>query len=379
MNAPKEPQTEPDPAAPPGAAPAAATTADAVAADISPRARQILKALVDRYISDGQPVGSRTLSRAPGIDVGPASIRNVMGDLEAMGLLRSPHTSAGRVPTSAAFRLFVDTLLDVREPDGSAVARLRTLLDPALDDGALVRLATNYLSGFTCMAGVVTVPRRDERPLTHVEFLPLSDRRVLAVTIGDGDEVQNRIVHVERDYSKQELSEFAARLNAEFLGRPLDAVRDLLHADLERAREAANRTMEQMIELAGRVLDGVHDGAGADDACVHVSGETNLMAHEDLSDVSTLRALFDAFETKRDLYSLLERCLSADGVQIFIGRESGYAPFGDCSLVTAPYEVDGAVVGMLGVVGPKRMAYGDVIPVVDVASRLLGAALARRH
>ena len=381
MNAPKESQTTSDPArASSGASAGGPVDATGPApADISPRARQILKALVDRYISDGQPVGSRTLSRTPGIDVGPASIRNVMGDLEAMGLLRSPHTSAGRVPTSAAFRLFVDTLLDVREPDGSAVARLRTLLDPALDDGALVRLATNYLSGFTCMAGVVTVPRRDERPLRHVEFLPLSDRRVLAVTIGDGDEVQNRIVHVERDYSKQELSEFAARLNAEFLGRPLEAVRDLLHADLERAREAANRTMEQMIELAGRVLDGVGNGAGADAACMHVSGETNLMAHEDLSDVSTLRALFDAFETKRDLYSLLERCLSADGVQIFIGRESGYAPFGDCSLVTAPYEVDGAVVGMLGVVGPKRMAYGDVIPVVDVASRLLGAALARRH
>ena len=374
MNAPKEPQSPPDPAAPPGAGPA-----PGVAADISPRARQILKALVDRYIADGQPVGSRTLSQAPGIDVGPASVRNVMGDLEAMGLLRSPHTSAGRVPTSAAFRLFVDTLLDVREPDGSTVARLRTLLDPALDDGALVRLATNYLSGFTCMAGVVTVPRRDERPLRHVEFLPLSDRRVLAVTIGDGDEVQNRIVHVERDYTKAELSEFAARLNAEFLGRPLEAVRDLLRADLERARDAANRTMQQMIELAGRVLDGVDETGDADGACVHVSGETNLLSHADLSDVSTLRGLFDAFETKRDLYSLLERCLSADGVQIFIGRESGYAPFGDCSLVTAPYEVDGAVVGMLGVVGPKRMAYGDVIPVVDVASRLLGAALARRH
>ena len=365
MNAPNEPPSE-EGAAPP---------------EISPRARQILKALVDRYISDGQPVGSRTLSRAPGIDVGPASIRNVMGDLEEMGLLRSPHTSAGRVPTSAAFRLFVDTLLDVRAPDGADVQRLRSLLDPALDDGALVRLASSYLSGFTSMAGMVTVPRRDDRPLRHVEFLPLSDRRVLAVTIGDGDEVQNRIVHVERDYTKEELGEFAARLNAEFLGRPLEQVRDLLRSDLERAREAANRTMQQMIELAGRVLDDVaaNEEASSADAPMHVSGETNLMAHEDLSDVSTLRGLFDAFEHKRELYSLLERCLSGQGVQIFIGRESGYAPLGDCSLVTAPYEVDGAVVGMLGVVGPKRMAYGEIIPAVDVTSRLLGAALGRRH
>ena len=357
----------------PGAAPDAP--------EISPRARLVLKALVDRYIEDGQPVGSLTLSRAPGIDVGPASIRNVMGDLEAMGLLRSPHTSAGRVPTSAAFRLFVDTLVDVREPDAGTVERLRTVLDPALDDTALVRVATDCLSGFTRMAGMVTVARRDERPVRHVEFLPLSDRRVLAVTIGEGDEVRNRVVHVERDYTKAELGDFAARLNAELRGRSLDEARDILRADLERAREAANRTMAQMIELAGRVLDDAAegDGAGADAARVHVSGETNLMAHADLSDVNTLRGLFDAFESKRELYSLLERCLSADGVQIFIGRESGYAPFGDCSLVTAPYEVDGAVLGTLGVVGPKRMAYADVIPVVGVASRLLGAALERRH
>ena len=217
--------------------------------------------------------------------------------------------------------------------------------------------------------------------MRHVEFLPLSDRRVLAVTIGEGDEVRNRVVHVERDYTKAELGDFAARLNAELRGRSLDEARDILRADLERAREAANRTMQQMIELAGRVLEDVAGGGDRDDDAgrMHVCGETRLMGHEDLSDVSTLKGLFDAFEERRELYSLLERCLSADGVQIFIGRESGYAPLGDCSLVTAPYEVDGAVVGTLGVVGPKRMAYGDVIPVVEVASRLLGAALERRH
>lgn len=344
------------------------------------RARRVLKALVDQYIANGQPVGSRTLSLAPGIDIGPASVRSVMGDLEAMGLLRSPHTSAGRVPTSAAFRLFVDTLLEVRAPDSGSIERLRAVLAPSLGDGALARAATDHLSGFTRMAGMVTVPRADDKPLRRVEFLPLSDRRVLAVTIGDGDDVQNRIVHVERDYTKEELSEFAARLNAEFLGRPLHEVRDLLRADLERAREAANRSMQQMIELAGHVFDGVaaDDAAAASDVGMHVSGELNLMFHEDLSDVPKLRALFDAFAQKRDICSLLERCLSGTGVQIFIGRESGYAPLGDCSLITAPYEVDGAVVGMLGVVGPKRMAYGDVISAVDITSRLLGAALDRR-
>ncbi len=351
------------------------------ASAISERARRVLKALVDQYIEHGQPVGSRTISLAPGIDIGAASVRNVMGDLEEMGLLRSPHTSAGRVPTSAALRLFVDTLLEVRVPDSGSVERLRSALDPALGDAGLVRAATDYLSDFTRMAGMITVPRADDKPLRRVEFLPLSDRRVLAVTIGDGDDVQNRIVHVERDYSKEELSEFAARLNSEFLGRPLPEVRDLLRADLERAREAANRTMQQMIELAGRVLDGVAadgEAAAEDGARMLVSGERNLMSHSDLSDIDTLRDLFEAFEQKRDIYSLLERCVDGTGVQIFIGRESGYAPLGDCSLVTATYEVDGAVVGTLGVVGPKRMAYGDVIPAVDMTSRLLGAALDRR-
>lgn len=350
---------------------------DPSSGEISEREQHILKVLVDQYIASGTPVGSRTLSRLPGIDISAASVRNVMGDLEAMGLLRSPHTSAGRVPTSRAFRLFVDRLLEVSPPDEGAVAGLRSLLDPSLSDGALVKLATTYISGFTRMAGMVTVPRRDDKPMRHVEFLPLSDRRVLAVIIIDDDEVQNRIVPVERDYSKDELAQFARLLNEEFLGRPLGEVRERLKRDLERARQDMSVTMQLTIDLAGKVFDDGEGRARDDDDCMMVAGETNLMTHAEFADVDKLRELFDAFQQKRDIYSLLERCAGADGVQIFIGRESGYDPLGDCSLVTAPYDIDGRSLGVIAVIGPKRMAYADVIPAVDVTSRLLGAALKR--
>ncbi len=339
--------------------------------DFTEREQHILKVLVDQYIQQGSPVGSRTLSRLPGIDISAASVRNVMGDLEQMGLLKSPHTSAGRVPTSAAFRVFVDTLLEVQPPDEIMVEHIRGLLDPSLSDQALIQNASSYLSGFTHMAGMVTVPRREDKPMQQVEFLPLSDQRVLAILIINDDEVQNRIIHVERDYSKEELAEFSRLLNAEYLGKPLAEVRDQLRQDLQSTRADMSHTMQLMIDIAGQVFD----EDVTDDEEMVVAGETNLMAHADLSDMSKLRDLFDAFQQKRDIFHLLERCVSAEGVQIFIGRESGYDALGDCSLVTAPYDINGKVLGVLGVVGPKRMSYAEVIPVVDVTSKLLSAAL----
>ncbi len=341
--------------------------------EFTEREQHILKLLVDHYIAEGTPVGSRTLSRLPGIDISAASVRNVMGDLEHMGLLKSPHTSAGRVPTSAAFRVFVDNLLEVRPPDENTVDHIRALLDPSLNDQALVKVASNYLSGFTKMAGMVTVPRRDEKPLQQVEFLPLSDRRVLVVLIISDSEVQNRIIHVERDYSQDELSEFARELNAEYLGRPLVEARDKLRRDLEKTRKDMSQSMGRMIDVAGQVFGS--DEAEEEKESMLLAGETNLMDHADFDDVSKLRDLFDAFSQKRDIFHLLERSVSADGVQIFIGRESGYDALGDCSVVTAPYEINGKLLGVLGVVGPKRMSYAQVIPVVDVTSKLLSAAL----
>lgn len=341
--------------------------------EFTEREQHILKLLVDHYIEEGTPVGSRTLSRLPGIDISAASVRNVMGDLEHMGLLKSPHTSAGRIPTSAAFRVFVDNLLEVRPPDENTVDNIRTLLDPSLSDQALVKVASNYLSGFTKMAGMVTVPRREEKPLQQVEFLPLSDKRVLVILIISDTEVQNRIIHVEREYTQDELSEFARELNTEYLGRPLVEVRDRLRRDLESTRKNMSQSMQRMIDVAGQVF-GPDDVDEEADSMV-LAGETNLMDHADLGDVSKLRDLFDAFSQKRDIFHLLERSVSAEGVQIFIGRESGYDALGNCSVVTAPYEINGKLLGVLGVVGPKRMSYAQVIPVVDVTSKLLSAAL----
>lgn len=207
--------------------------------------------------------------------------------------------------------------------------------------------------------------------MQQVEFLPLSDQRVLAILIINDDEVQNRIIHVERDYTKEELAEFSRLLNAEYLGKPLAEVRDQLRQDLQSTRADMSHTMQLMIDIAGQVFD----EDVTDEEEMVVAGETNLMAHADLSDMSKLRDLFDAFQQKRDIFHLLERCVSAEGVQIFIGRESGYDALGDCSLVTAPYDINGKVLGVLGVVGPKRMSYAEVIPVVDVTSKLLSAAL----
>jgi len=305
--------------------------------EFSEREQHILKLLVDHYIAEGQPVGSRTLSRMPGIDISAASVRNVMGDLEQMGLLKSPHTSAGRIP--------------------------------------LVKTASSYLSGFTRMAGMVTVPKHEGKALQQVEFLPLSDQRILAILIMNDSEVQNRIIRVDRDYQKDELEAFSRQLNAEYLGKSLQEVRDLLREELQHSRDAMSKSMQFMIDVAGEVFV---DSDQEQDENMIVAGETNLMRHADLSNMETLKELFDAFHSKRDIYHLLEQCLSADGVQIFIGRESGYDALGECSLVTAPYETDGKVLGVLGVVGPKRMAYDQVIPVVDIASKLLSAALNSR-
>ncbi len=340
---------------------------------LNERAQQILRALVEQYIRDGQPVGSRTLSRLPGVGVSPATIRNVMCDLEEMGLLASPHTSAGRIPTAQAYRLFVDSMLEVKPLDSTEVASLRHQLAPDRPEDALIRSASSYLSQITRMAGLVTVPRRESTRLRQIEFLPLSDNRVLVILVTNEHEVQNRVLRVDREYSQDELQRAANYINQTFGGSDLGDIRDAVRGELERARNDMDTQMQAMIDVAGKVFE--RDEDGDEDAFV-VAGETNLMSFSELSDVDRLRQLFEAFNQKRDVYHLLERCLNADGVQIFIGQESGHDVFDECSVVTAPYRSEeGEVIGVLGVIGPKRMAYERVIPVVDLTSRLLGAAL----
>ncbi|HEX7030329.1 MAG TPA: heat-inducible transcriptional repressor HrcA [Gammaproteobacteria bacterium] len=342
---------------------------------LSDRARQLLTTLVERYIRDGEPVGSRTLSRDSGLDLSPATIRNIMADLEELGMVRSPHTSAGRVPTARGYRLFVDALLTVKPLDGREVARLqRELLEkmePARGDSqSLMTTTSSLLSGVTQMAGLVTIPKRDFGAWRQVEFLPLSDNRVLAILVVNEREVQNRILELDRAYSQSELQQFANYLNTHFAGRDVGQIRASLLKELRNTRESMNDMMAAAITMAEQMFE----RAPPDEDYV-LAGETHLMEFAELSNVDKLRQLFEAFNKKREILHLLDQCVAADGVQIFIGEESGYQVLDECSVVTAPYRVNEELVGVLGVIGPTRMAYERVIPIVDMTAKLLSAAL----
>ncbi|HET7674701.1 MAG TPA: heat-inducible transcriptional repressor HrcA [Gammaproteobacteria bacterium] len=339
----------------------------------SERAQHLLRALVERYIRDGQPVGSRMLSRESGMDISPATVRNVMADLEEMGFVSSPHTSAGRVPTVKGYRFFVDTLLEVHPPSDEEITQLRDRL-LADDDSPQVLLTStsNLLSGITRMTGIVTLPRHENLSWRQIEFLPLSENRVLTILVLNQREVQNRILYLDRSYSADFLRQTANYLNDQFAGLSLTEVRDRLLNELRETRASLNEMMLTAINMAEQVFT----SAGQDGYVM--AGETNLMNFAELSEVERLRRLFEAFNEKRDILHLLDQCISAEGVQIFIGEESGYSVLDDLSVVTAPYSVDDRIVGVLGVIGPTRMAYDRVIPIVDITAKLLGAALKSR-
>ena len=332
--------------------------------------------LVERYIAEGQPVGSRTLSRDSGLDLSLATIRNVMSDLEDMGLIAAPHTSAGRVPTPRGFRLFVDALITVRPLSETEISRLQRELDAVrTHHGDVVGSVSTLLSGLTHMAGVVTLPRRSQSSLRQIEFLPLSDRRVLAILVIDEKEVQNRILHVDRDYTADQLRAAANYLNAQFAGQSLGRVRKLLLEELSSTRETMDAMMRDAIRMAQRAFETTEEGG----ASLVLSRETNLMEFAELSDVERLRELFEAFARQRDLLHLLDQVLPAESTPIFIGEESGYKMLESVSVVASPYTVDDEVVGVLGVIGPTRMAYDRVIPLVDITAKLLGSVLNSRE
>jgi len=344
---------------------------------LSERAQHVLRTLVEQYIRAGQPVSSRALSRASGLGLSPATMRNVMYDLEEMGYIRAPHTSAGRVPTEQGYRLFVDQLLQMQPVDQISPAALKQQLslDADAEPKNLVESVSTFLSGFTQMAGVVTMPRREVTILRYIEFLPLGDRRVLVILVINDHEVQNRVIRTDRDYERSELEVATNYLNQQFAGRNLGTIRRDLQRELEATRQDVHRMMDLLVEMAGKAF--AEEGEENEVPFV-LAGETNLVHFEELSDVEKLRALFDTFRRKRDLYDLLERSVAADGLQIYIGRESGYEVLDDLSIVTSPYSQDGEIVGVLGVIGPTRMEYDRVISVVDVTSKLLGAALNSR-
>jgi heat-inducible transcriptional repressor len=342
---------------------------------LNERAQQLLKRLVEHYIRDGQPVGSRTLSKDVGLTLSAATIRNVMADLETLGFVTSPHTSAGRVPTDKGYRFFVDTLLKYEPLEEARIAQIQMHLGEHIDNPkALVAAASRMLSNVTRLAGVVTLPRQSHSSLSQIEFIPLSDNRVLAVLVVNGREVQNRILQLERGYSADELRRASNYLNQELGGRELSAIREHLVTQLKQTREHLNELMLDAIHLAQQAV-GVPPQSGKMEYVM--AGETNLMGFAELSNVEKLRRLFDAFTQQRDILNLLDHSLRADGVQIFIGRESGHTILDDCSIVTAPYTLEQEVVGVLGVIGPTRMAYERVIPIVDITAKLLGSALNR--
>jgi heat-inducible transcriptional repressor len=287
-------------------------------------------------------------------------------------MVSAPHTSAGRVPTAKGYRLFVDTLVRYRPPKDGDIDLLRTQINRKVDDsGALVASVSKLLSEFTSLAGVVTVPRGQHAALRQIEFLSLSENRILAIIVINDREVQNRILHTDRNYTADELQQAANFINQNYAGHELHDLRDEIVGDLEKTRHSMNQAMHDIISVAQSAIDGSgHSGGG-----FVLAGETKLMDFAELSDVDTLRRLFDAFSRKRQILDLLDRSINADGVQVFIGAESGYKILDDCSVVTAPYHLDDDTIGVLGVIGPTRMAYDRVVPIVDITARLLRSAL----
>ncbi|MGH8138837.1 MAG: heat-inducible transcriptional repressor HrcA [Steroidobacteraceae bacterium] len=343
---------------------------------LSDRAQHLLRILIESYIRDGQPVGSRVLSRDSGLQLSSATIRNVMADLEEFGFVASPHTSAGRVPTDKGYRFFVNTLR-LRPLDEPAIAEIRRQVDGNRESSKeLIATVSQLLSTITQLAGVVTVPRTQQASITQVEFVALSENRVLVVLVFNDREVQNRIIQLERYYSPDELKRASNYLNEQFRGRTLPQVRQEILRQLAETHAHMNQIMLDAIAVAQHVFEA---GEGEDRLEYVIKGETNLMGAAELTNVEKLRRLFEAFNEKRDFLHLLDHSLKAEGVQIFIGHESGYQILDDCSVVTAPYAAGDSVVGVVGVIGPTRMAYERVIPIVDMTAKLLGAALNSRR
>ncbi|MFM1892644.1 MAG: heat-inducible transcriptional repressor [Pseudomonadota bacterium] len=339
---------------------------------INERAQHFLKVLIERYIRDGQPVGSRTLARDAGMDLSPATVRNVMADLEELGFVASPHTSAGRVPTVSGYRFFVDSLISLKPLDESEVRRAKVELGSDGNPTKLLESASKLLSNLTHLAGVVMVPRRDHVTVKQVEFIQLSNTRVLTVLVTSNGEVLNRIIETARRFTPSELEQAGNYLTRHYGGRDLEGMRAELLREMEEARRSMNTLMAKVLEMADAAI--TRDGR----ADYVMAGQTNLMDFDELAQMDRLRQLFDAFAEKQEILHLLDRSLHGAGMQVFIGEESGHNLLESCSVITAPYQVDHEVVGVLGVIGPTRMAYDRVIPIVDVTARLLGAALKTR-
>ena len=335
------------------------------------RAQILLKTLVEHYISGGQPIGSRTLLQHSGLDVSSATIRNVMSDLERLGFIASPHTSAGRIPTQKGYRFFVDSLRTVKPLQDQEIQRIRHEFSTP-DPQELISNAADMLSQLSQFAGLVMIPKRKSITFKQLEFLPLSEKRILVIIVSADGLVQNRIIMADKVYSSSDLSYATNYFNQHFVGHTFDEVHQKLHEELKQMQTDINRLMAAALEISDK-----HSASGKES--VVISGERNLLQADDLSsNVSSLRKLFELFERRTQLMQLLDNSKRAEGIQIFIGGESDYLPLDECSMITAPYQADGQVVGTLGVIGPTRMAYERVIPIVDITARLLSNALSNQ-
>jgi len=333
------------------------------------RARHLLRTLIAQYIRDGEPVGSRTLARQSGLDLSPATIRNVLSDLEEIGLIAAPHTSAGRIPTAQGYRLFVDSLLQLQAPRPDEMDALQREIPPGASTQDMLGRVSAVLSELTHFVGLVTVPKREQFAFRQIDFVQLGPNRVLVILVFTDNEVQNRVLDLPRAYAPGELEQLANYLNQNFSGLALDEIRRRIVAEMEAARDSIDRVLRSAIDLASASFQ-----VESREAFV-VSGQTNLMGLSELASVDRLRELFEAFNRKREIAKLLDGCIHAEGVRLFIGDESGYAPLGGCSVVTAPYGADGRMLGVIGVIGPTRMDYDRVIPVVQTTARILSGTL----
>jgi len=336
--------------------------------ELDPRAQILLKSLISSYAKDGQPVGSKALAEHSALDVSSATIRNIMAKLEDFGLVNSPHTSAGRVPTEAGYRFFIDSLLEVKKAGKNTEQSVEQAFAKKHSNTDLIQSASGMLSQMTQLTGLITLNKAPQSIIKQIEFITLSETRILVVLVLNKDEVHNKIIELKRRFSETELQQAAQLINTFFVGKDFITAREDVLIQMHHLKNEVNDMMASVMD----VMDNV---CAAHDDELMMSGETNLMQFNELSDMNKLKGLFDAFHQKQDLLHLLDSCHNADGVEIFIGSESGYSVLHDCSLVSAPYSVDGKVLGVLGVIGPTRLAYDKVIPVVDVTAKLLSSAL----
>ena len=337
--------------------------------ELDQRAQFLLKQLIISYTRDAQPVGSKNLAELSGLDVSSATIRNIMAKLESLGLVDSPHTSAGRIPTQAGYRFFIDSLLEINDLGRSAKKAISDSFGTDKTSTDLIQSATDILSSITHLTGIISLTHSAPAEIRHLEFMRLSDRRILVILVINQDDVHNKVIQVDRDYTDLELSQAAQTLTRYLIGRDFQSARNKLLTELTELRGDVNTIMESVLKAMEEVCnDSAHDE-------LVTSGESNLFQYAELSDINKLQGLFNVFNEKTDLLKLLDGCTSAEGVEIFIGSESGFSVLSDCSVLGAPYQINGRVVGVLGVIGPTRIAYEQVIPVVDITAKLLSSAL----